>query len=302
LALTGRLATSCDPMNVSSHCPICLASAVSVVRLPVGIVVATCAGCGLLYQPHRPSHAELARLYSEVSYCAWGLDVDETIVQRMKAATFNTYLAVVEKYIGRGQLLDLGCGTGFLLECALARGWDARGVELAPVAAQACRRRVGESRVFEGALEAAPYSAARFAAVTMFDYLEHVPDPRSTLTQVAALLRPGGIVALTTPYVGALSHRLMGLRWSQFKAEHLQYFSPRSLTQALVRTGFVPLKLAPAVKSLNLDYIARHMELYPHSLLTPVSALARRLSGRRLARRNFPIRTGDLFALARCEA
>lgn len=238
----------------------------------------------------------MAALYQAARYLAWGL-ADEPLVRAMKRATFATQLSLLER-TGKGLLLDLGCGSGFLVELAQERGWEAWGVELAPAAAAVARKRAGAQFVLEGRLETVALPPDPFDAITMFDYLEHVRDPLGVLRQCRELLRPGGALLLTTPLVGGFSHRVMGRRWTQFKAEHLQYFSPASLTVALELTGFHAPQTRPAVKRLSLDYIARHMELYPHAVLTPLARLLRRVSGPGLARRHFALRAGDFQALA----
>ncbi len=261
--------------------------------------MAQCQCCGLLFREPRLTPDELARLYRDNTYCAWGMHGEAGAVRQMKRATFDSYLDVIEQGGWLGSLLDLGCGTGFLVERALERGWDAFGVEISPLAASEAVERAGAHRILLGTLEEVVLPQSAFDAVTMFDFLEHVPDPKSVLLRVRSAVRPGGVLALTTPFVGGFSHHLMGRRWSQFKHEHLQYFSPPSLTYALRRFGFEVIETGPARKYLTLDYISCHMELYPNWLLTPLVRMIRHLAGRKLARRVFSMRAGDLFAVAR---
>lgn len=287
------------PGEDRSPCPLCQGSPSRVNRLPAGFPLATCGQCGLLYQTRRPQPEDLLHLYEEVSYCAWGMEDPTGSVREMKRATIDLHLDLLEQEGWHGSLLDLGCGPGFLVERAIERGWDAYGVEFSPVASDEARKRIGEGRVVAGPFERVQMPRTEFDAITLFDFLEHVSDPGATLDRARALLRPGGALMLTTPFVGGFSYYLMGRRWSQFKEEHLQYFSRRSLSAALDRAGFEVLSLRSARKGLSVAYICRHMALYPHPLLTPLAKVARTVCGERGANKIRYLPAGDLLALSR---
>ncbi len=141
-----------------------------------------------------------------------------------------------------GRLLDVGCGPGFLLRAAAARGFLTQGVEpdadVAPAAGAHARVRHG---YFPGVL--AP--AERYDAIVFNDVLEHIPDLTGTLAAAHAHLEAGGVLALNCPdrrglffRVAALADRL-GLSgaydrmWQRgLPSPHLWYFTPANLIQA----------------------------------------------------------------------
>jgi SAM-dependent methyltransferase len=95
--------------------------------------------------------------------------------------------------------LDIGCGFGFTLDFARhARGWQASGVDPAQIAALG-RERLGvtiEPRHFaNGGSGAAALRDVVMAAET----IEHVWDPVAFLKEIRGVLKPGGILVLTTP-------------------------------------------------------------------------------------------------------
>ncbi len=282
----------------SVRCPACDAPADAARRrLPCGLTVTTCGACGLVYAVDRPEAETLAAQYTAEYYNAWGWHGNEVVVDRMKQATFADWLDRLAAYRATGRLLDVGCATGSLLALALDRGWDASGVELSQYAAAAAAARVGADRVRCGRIEQQAFAAASFDAVTMCDLLEHVADPRAVAGEVARILAPGGAVLLSTPWVGSLSYRLMGDRWTHFKTEHLQYFSPASLAALWSAAGLELRWHGPARKVLTLDYIDHQFRTYPHRVLTPLAAVLRRLCGP-LAHHSVRISAGDLLAVA----
>jgi 2-polyprenyl-3-methyl-5-hydroxy-6-metoxy-1,4-benzoquinol methylase len=78
--------------------------------------------------------------------------------------------------LGSGHLLDIGCGPGFFLDVARAHGWQVSGVEISTSAAEYARHAVGLP-VVTGSIESVALPRGSVDMVTMWDVLEHVPDP-----------------------------------------------------------------------------------------------------------------------------
>lgn len=78
--------------------------------------------------------------------------------------------------------------------------------------------------------------AGQFDVVTMIEVIEHLVDPLAFLQKVAALLRPGGMLFLTTGNVEPKATSFMD--WSYVVPEiHVSYFTPRSLAVAYDKVG-----------------------------------------------------------------
>ena len=96
-----------------------------------------------------------------------------------------------------GRLLDVGCAAGWLVKHAGERGWQAQGVEFSPDPVAIAR--ANGLDVIQGDLLAARFPAASFDLVYLGDVLEHVPDCRAILGEVARILAPGGFLYLRGP-------------------------------------------------------------------------------------------------------
>src|SRR5213593_4297274 len=120
--------------------------------------------------------AVLDALYGE-SYFAGGFEAvvpgyrgyaeEEPLMRR----NFDRRLALIERRVAPGALLDVGSALGFFVRTARARGWDARGIERSAYAA--ARAVASGLPVVEGDFLTADLPPASFAAVTMLDVLEH---------------------------------------------------------------------------------------------------------------------------------
>jgi hypothetical protein len=73
----------------------------------------------------------------------------------------------------------------------------------------------------------------------MWDTIEHLESPDAYLSRIAEVLRPGGVLALTTGDIGSWLARRQGPRWRQIHPPtHLWYFSRETMQRALERFGF----------------------------------------------------------------
>lgn len=115
-----------------------------------------------------------------------------------RRALVNRLLA---KYIGNGtkRLLDIGCGTGIMVEILSAQGHKVVGLDLLPQGLRSTRHKVPHSMLIQADLSIQlPLSDKVFDVVIVLDVLEHVDD-ESLLEEVNRVLNPGGIILLTVP-------------------------------------------------------------------------------------------------------
>lgn len=136
------------------------------------------------------------------------------------------------------KLLELGCALGFFMELAQDSGWQPWGVELSPFAAAKAQQRFG-AQVLCGTLEQAPADWNGFGAAAAFHVLEHLPDPKQAVQDLAARLAPGGALIFEVPDFGSAKARRGRDRWAYFlPGEHLNYFTQPGLRALLEGAGF----------------------------------------------------------------
>jgi SAM-dependent methyltransferase len=105
----------------------------------------------------------------------------------------------LETFVRGGRILDVGAGTGAFLHTLSQSGrWQIDGTEISAQAAELALRRY-DITLRQGALGAVALPASHYDVVTLWHVLEHVPDVHSTLTEVARLLKPGGLAMIAVP-------------------------------------------------------------------------------------------------------
>lgn len=124
--------------------------------------------------------------------------------------------------------LDIGCSTGFVVEAALAEGWDAQGIDLNPSAIQFGRER--GLPLEKSTFHSFSANGKTYDVIGLFDVLEHILHPKQLLEQVVARLNPEGIVFVYVPNYDSASRLLMG-KDAHFiwPTHHLTYFTPYTL-------------------------------------------------------------------------
>ena len=261
-----------------------------------------CEACGLERIDPAPTDETLAAIYGKHYYDAWGLHGDENTVAQLKKGTFGTVLDALPESVRGGKLLDCGAATGFLLEVAKERGFDPYGIELSEFGASEIAKKFGEGHAFRGEIENASFPGVGeggFQVITMCDYIEHVRNPKRVLEHAMRFLAPGGVIALTTPDAGSMTHKILGSGWSHYKTEHLYYFKGENLRRLLEGVGFKDATSRPLWKSLNLKYIREQFEVYPHPVLSKVVRGLGKVVPGAVQRQPLKILTGELIALAR---
>lgn len=149
----------------------------------------------------------------------------------------DTRLRQIELIKEPGRLLDIGCSLGYFVEAANSRGWQASGVEISEYASDEARK-IGLD-VKTGVLEDAGYCDGSFDCVTMWDVLEHVPDPTKHMNEINRILSPGGLVVIGTPNLDHSRFKAQREKWRHLKpAEHIFYFMKSSIIRLLDKAGF----------------------------------------------------------------
>ncbi|HUR00474.1 MAG TPA: class I SAM-dependent methyltransferase [Gemmatimonadaceae bacterium] len=201
-----------------------------------GFNIVRCVNDGLLFVSPRPNNT--APYYSEAYYEGAEIGTYHSYESHAgtMSETWTTRLARIESMLGKkGRLLDVGAATGRFVHLAGKAGWAASGVELSQWAVNQGRQQLGVD-LHLGTLPHPDLDAASFDVVTMFDVIEHLTDPRAVLEGAALLLKPGGVLALSTGAVPHLDPRATS-SW-YFPPWHLYYFSVETITELLELTGF----------------------------------------------------------------
>lgn len=149
---------------------------------------------------------------------------------------YGPLLDKIGKLTNPGRLLDIGCSNGSFVHAAKRRGWDGCGAELETNSYELARAR--GVKVYNAELSELAFPNDSFSAITMWQVIEHVHSPGPLIAEIARILKPGGILALSTPNVSSLGWRLLGAEWGAVEPQvHLHLFRPGGLARLVNDCG-----------------------------------------------------------------
>ena len=208
--------------------------------LPGTFQIVECEDCKLLRQNPRLDWENLVNYYKPGYVChAPQIAKDHGKLQEISLSLGpKKRVDLIQKYRSSGAWLDVGCGSGLVLQTAKTRGnWQLSGVEPVQEIAHSTSKKLSIP-VFPGTFEDFPVQDDEFDVITMWDVLEHLPEPFIAIDKIARLLKPNGVFAFSTPNLSALDRKIFRDSWLGYDLpRHLHLFPDKLLRRALNDKG-----------------------------------------------------------------
>ena len=209
-----------------------------------------CRGCETVYLNPRPAVDDFGVIYPD-NYYSFVLGRDDAdagrnaLVRRAWDVLERQRMKVFFALLGAGErsILDLGCGTGRLLQLLSTHGdpsWSLAGVEFGVPASDILRGSRGNARIYSGFYEDIELDEAPFDLIVAQQVIEHAREPAQMLEKIHAELTPGGHAVIDTPDFDSLDRKLFRRSyWGGYHfPRHLTLFTPRTFTSLAEASGF----------------------------------------------------------------
>ena len=195
----------------------------------------------------RPEIEELPEYYKSEKYISH-TDSEKGIFDRAYQLVKSLMLGQKLKWIDnqkpvKGNLLDLGAGTGDFLAAAKKKGWTIHGVE----PNSGARKLASEKSVL---LEETSSSFPEdfFDVITMWHVLEHVPNLEEQILELDRLLKKDGLLVIAVPNFNSYDAGVYKEHWAAYDVpRHLYHFSRRSIAALFSKFSFTVIKEKPLV-------------------------------------------------------
>lgn len=213
-------------------------------KLPGTWKLVKCENCGLLFLSPQPTWDDLSAHYPKEyhAYLRKGSKITDILRgfglrNRVKSVLRNTNVT-------KGRLLDVGCATGdFLNTFRDMTSWDVVGLEIVPEAAAVAKAK--GLPIIEDELENANLDVHSFVVITLWDVLEHMADPTSTLKICFDALSPQGLLVIKCPDPSGREASLFKESWIGYEApQHLYGFPREVLEKKLIEIGFKSVNMS----------------------------------------------------------
>lgn len=224
-------------------------------------VVHACTSCGLGFLDPRPSPEEIKDLYNQ-DYFHDNYDraaEPDTPELRKMLNLKTSHIRFFRRRKPKGRLLDIGCGYGYFLAACRERGYQVQGIDVSEWAVKYATEKL-HLPVVAGDLRDHALFQREFDVITMWHFLEHIPDPHSALNAAKKWLKRNGVLVVEVPnYEGTDAQK----RWQDWEGwclpHHLWHFTKKSLTLLLQMHGFRVIK----TKDYHSDYVKTKLKRIP---------------------------------------
>lgn len=170
---------------------------------------------------------EMYEIFYRVEKSHWWFHARCRIILSFLARIYNP---------SNGVVLDVGCGTGAVLE-ELSNRYNAWGLDISPDAVRFCKQR-GITKVFEGEIATFQQGEDEIQLITLLDVIEHLDDDQAMLAACHEKLKPGGYIIITVP-----AYRFL---WSahDIANRHKRRYVKSMLASAVIEAGFSIAKIS----------------------------------------------------------
>jgi len=227
-----------------TNCPICSSGNIAIALTAKDHTVSKkafavwhCNDCTARFTQDVPVQNEIGAYYQSDNYISHS-DTKKGFINSLYHAvrkrTLNKKKQMVMDQVGmsKGEILDIGCGTGAFLNTMKVAGWGITGLEPDDTA----RKKANElyhidPQSPEKLFELKPGS---YHAITMWHVLEHVHELHAYIKQLANLVTPQGKIFIAVPNYTSKDAEIYGADWAAYDVpRHLYHFSPASIEKLL---------------------------------------------------------------------
>ncbi|MCA3012339.1 MAG: class I SAM-dependent methyltransferase [Myxococcaceae bacterium] len=229
---------------IKVSCPACSSEESHFEWEKYGLSYVSCTSCRTIYINPRPPPEVLEHYYrNSENYAYWNDFIFPASEDARREKIFRPraerLVEIARRHGGEANtLLEVGAGFGTFGQEVTRLGLFKRfiAVEPTPHLASTCRRRGLE--VLEAPIEKVSLPDGSIDVIASFEVVEHLFDPSAIFRKAADLLRLGGLMIVSVPSCSGFDVQLLREKSSSVDVEHLNYFTPESLSHLFERSGF----------------------------------------------------------------
>ncbi len=206
-----------------------------------------CTSCGFRYTNPVPDETSIGRYYQSENYISHS-DTNKGIVNKLyhlvRKRSLKSKLELVNRFSGsKGNILDIGCGTGYFLQTCKEDGWKTDGMEPDPHARKLAEQNTGHS------LYSDLFSVTeeqKYDVITLWHVLEHVHKLNESIQHIHKLLKKNGTLIIAVPNCNSYDSSIYKEFWAAYDVpRHLYHFTPPDMENLLIKHSFQKTAILP---------------------------------------------------------
>lgn len=236
-----------------------------------------CSFCNLEFTQDYPEEAEIGKYYESEDYISHS-DSAKGLANKIYRIARNIMLhrkkGIIKSVtsLQKGNLLDIGSGTGYFVATMKKAGWHVKGIEINIKARDFSMSQFGLDIISPEKIST--LEANSFDCITLWHVLEHFHDPFKYTSEISRLLKPGGLCLIALPNCSSYDAKHYGKDWAAYDVpRHLWHFNPGSFRLFSEKTGLALENLSTL--PLDVFYISILSERYKGSKSAFLSGILR---------------------------
>ncbi len=206
--------------------------------------IVECKDCKTIFTNPRENLDKFMEGYEAVE------DPDYLKTKKYRMHLIKKHVKKLKTHRKKGTLLDVGCFCGFFIEAASKNGFKVAGLDPSRWATSYVKKK--GFPIYGKTLS--DIKNKKFDIVTMWDVIEHVPDPMSEILLAKKILNKDGLLILGTPNISNFLVRILGDRHPFFVRMHITLFTPENLSLLLEKAGFKIVEIYLYRRDYPLSY------------------------------------------------
>ncbi|WP_310555307.1 class I SAM-dependent methyltransferase [Flavobacterium sp.] len=233
----------------------------------------------------QPSPVNLPKYYESEDYISH-TDGKRTLFEKMyqfiKTHSLNKKLNLINSLLPqKGNLLDIGTGTGDFLALAKNAGWKTTGIEPSQKA-----RAISISKGVPFVENVSDIKKTTFDVITMWHVLEHIPNLEQQISELKRILKPNGTIIIAVPNFKSYDAKHYGTFWAAYDVpRHLWHFSKTAIEKLFAKQDLKLIKTLPMV--FDSFYVSLLSEKYKTGRMNFFKAFYIGLKSNIKAKQNF---------------
>lgn len=214
--------------------------------------IVQCTDCKFIFTGEQFSESEYLEIYQKASRSNHNSDLLLQAEEIRGARLFNI---IRNKIPANGAILDFGCGNGGFLK-AVPNSFEKYGYEVSKNHMHdTIDTNIHTGDLIKVAQGDEIFDGKKFDLITLFDVLEHLPNPNSYIKILRSLLKPEGLIFITVPNCNSFTAKFFREYWPMYLLEHLWFFSPLTLKSWGKTEGLSVIKCGSIKYDLPISHI-----------------------------------------------
>lgn len=233
----------------------------------------------------QPKENDLARYYESedyISHTDGKRSLFEKVYHFIKNIALKNKLSLInDLQKSKGNLLDIGAGTGDFLSVAKNNGWNAVGIEPSEKA-----KTIAKAKGVELKSNLSDFENNSFDVITMWHVLEHVPNLENQIKELKRLLKPNGTILIAVPNFKSFDANYYKEFWAAYDVpRHLWHFSKTAIQKLFAKEDLKLVKILPM--KFDSFYVSLLSEKYKTGKMNYFKAFSIGLQSNLKAKQNF---------------